>query len=299
MSIFAISLVVFSALLHAGWNVLGKSSSGSGYSFALGASFTPFLLLSPYLYWCFSVVGFTNVGIDFWWLLLLSCLGQAVYLVCVIKAYQQGDVGMMYPIIRALPVLMVGLGTVFIGQVLTVNAWVGFLILTLGCLLVPLRRVSEIRLKAYANIGVLWAFVAALGTTVYSIVDNEALHWLQHQTSGLTDKHIAIFYLGLQFLGTSTVIFIWLLISRNKHELNQATKYWKRSSIAGIMMGLTYGIVLYSMTLVDNVSYIVALRQVSIVFGLFLGIWLLNEKWYLVRGLGVLLVLVGLIVALV
>lgn len=299
MSIFAISLVVFSALLHAGWNVLGKSGSGSGYSFALVASFTPFLLLSPYLYWCFSIVGFSNVTLEFWALLLISCLGQAFYLVSVIKAYEHGDVGMMYPIVRALPVLMVGAGTVVIGQALTANAWVGFSILTLGCLLVPLRRLSEVRLSAYANVGVLWAIVAALGTTVYSIVDKEALNWLQSETSGLSAKYIAIFYLGLQFLGTSTVILCWLLLTNNKYELKKAKKYWKRSSIAGIMMALTYGIVLYSMTLVDNVSYIVALRQVSIVFGLFLGIWLLNEKWYFVRGFGVLLVSLGLVVALV
>ncbi len=299
MSIIAIVLVVFSALLHAGWNVLGKSGSGSGYSFALVASFTPFVLLSPYLVWCVSVIGLTNIHSDFLGLLLFSCIGQAIYLVSVIKAYEHGDVGMMYPIVRALPVLMVGLGTLMIGQAISANAWVGFVILTMGCLLVPLTTLLELKLSAYANIGVLWAVIAAMGTTLYSILDKEALNWLVLETSGLSSQHIAIFYLGMQFLGTSTVLLGWLLITKNKSELVNAKRYWKGSSIAGIMMGLTYGIVLYSMTLVENVSYIVALRQVSIVFGLVLGITILKERWYFIRGLGVSFIVAGLVVALV
>ncbi|MFA0337771.1 EamA family transporter [Vibrio breoganii] len=299
MSIIAIVLVVFSALLHAGWNVVGKSGSGSGYSFALVASLTPFILLSPYLVWCISAIGLTNITADFFWLLVFSCIGQAIYLVSVIKAYDHGDVGMMYPIVRALPVLMVGIGTLIVGQALSGNAWLGFSILTIGCLLVPLTTLRELKLSAYANIGVLWAVIAAMGTTLYSILDKEALNWLVLETSGLSSQQIAIFYLGMQFLGTSSVLLCWLVLTNNKSEIVNAKRHWKGSSIAGIMMGLTYGIVLYSMTLVENVSYIVALRQVSIVFGLALGITILNERWFLVRGLGVSLVVTGLVVALV
>ncbi|GEA50812.1 multidrug transporter [Vibrio inusitatus NBRC 102082] len=299
MSIIAVVLVVFSALLHAGWNVLGKSGSGSGYSFALVASLTPFILLSPYLVWCIHVIGITNINCDFIGLLVFSCIGQAIYLVSVIKAYEHGDVGMMYPIVRALPVLMVGLGTLMIGQAISVNAWVGFVILTMGCLLVPLTTLRDLKLSAYANIGVLWAVIAAMGTTLYSILDKEALNWLVLETSGLSSQHIAIFYLGMQFFGISTVLLCWLLLTNNHSEIVNAKRHWKGSSIAGVMMGLTYGIVLYAMTLVDNVSYIVALRQVSIVFGLALGIAILNERWYLLRGIGVSLVLIGLVVALV
>lgn len=63
-------------------------------------------------------------------------------------------------------------------------------------------------------------------------------------------------------------------------------------------MGLTYGIVLYAMTMVENVSYVVALRQVSIIFGVFMGMWFLKEPWLNSRILGVLLVCSGLVIAL-
>ncbi len=35
MDVLAIGLVVFSAVLHAGWNILGKSHAGSGVAFTM------------------------------------------------------------------------------------------------------------------------------------------------------------------------------------------------------------------------------------------------------------------------
>ncbi len=39
MDLLAIGLVVFSAVLHAGWNILGKSNSGSGLAFTILPAF--------------------------------------------------------------------------------------------------------------------------------------------------------------------------------------------------------------------------------------------------------------------
>ncbi|MGF1750057.1 multidrug transporter [Vibrio cionasavignyae] len=298
MALYAIILVVCSALLHAGWNILGKSNGGSGYSFTLGAALAPLILLSPYLLWCLAVIGVDNLSAKFWGLLLLSAIGQVIYLVGLLKAYNLGDIGVMYPIARALPVLMVGLGTVVIGQTLTVNAWFGFAVLTLGCLIIPMRHFTDLRLSSYANVGVFWALIAAIGTTIYSIVDKQTLSWIQLETDGLSSHQIAIFFLGMQFAAIAIVLITWLLLTGKRHELALTWQYRYRSATAGIMMALTYGMVLFAMTMVDNVSYVVALRQVSIIFGVLMGIWFLNEKWFYTRGVGVSLVLAGLIIAL-
>ncbi|MGV2987796.1 multidrug transporter [Vibrio sp. E150_011] len=298
MALYAMILVIGSALLHAGWNVLGKSNGGSGYSFTLGAALAPLVLLSPYLIWCLTVIGFENISMHFWGLLLLSAIGQVIYLVGLLKAYSLGDIGVMYPIARALPVLMVGLGTVAIGQTLSVNAWLGFAVLTIGCMIIPMRHFRDLRLSSYANVGVFWACIAAVGTTIYSIVDKQALSWLQHETTGLSQHQIAIFYLGIQFAAIALVLISWILITKQRHELRLTWQHRHRSAIAGIMMALTYGMVLFAMTMVDNVSYVVALRQVSIIFGVVMGIWFLKERWFYTRGVGVSLVLAGLIVAL-
>ena len=103
MDVLAIGLVVFSAVLHAGWNILGKSHAGSGVAFTMAASLSACLLLTPYLIWYLVTVGWATLPMAFWGLLLISGLAQMVYLVGLIVAYKHADVGVIYPIARAPP----------------------------------------------------------------------------------------------------------------------------------------------------------------------------------------------------
>ncbi|WP_052880024.1 multidrug transporter [Vibrio coralliirubri] len=299
MEFSAIVIVIISALLHAGWNVLGKSNQGSGSSFFLASGFAAAAILTPYLIWYVYSVGFANITLLFWQLLLLSGTCQIIYLIGLGIAYKQADIGVIYPMARALPVLMVGLGTVLIGYELSINQWLGFALITLGCLFVPLKQFSELRLKAYLNLGVLWALIAAIGTTGYSIIDKEALLLLEPlSTPSITNKHTAIFYLGIQFWAIVLPLSLWLLVSNQRIEFHNAWLLRKRATLAGIMMASTYGLVLFAMTMTENVSLVVALRQVSIIFGVVMGIYFLKEKWHATRGLGVTLIIAGLVISL-
>ncbi|MEZ9310230.1 multidrug transporter [Vibrio sp. 10N.286.49.F3] len=299
MEFSAIIIVIISALLHAGWNVLGKSNQGSGSSFFLASGFAAAAILTPYLVWYVYSVGFENITIPFWQLLFLSGICQIIYLIGLGIAYKQADIGVIYPMARALPVLMVGLGTVLIGYELSLNQWLGFALITLGCLFVPLKQFSELRLKAYLNLGVLWALIAAIGTTGYSIIDKEALLLLEPLSApSITNKHTAIFYLGIQFWAIVIPLSLWLLVSNQRIEFHNAWLLRKRATLAGIMMASTYGLVLFAMTITENVSLVVALRQVSIIFGVVMGLYFLKEKWYATRGVGVSLIIAGLVISL-
>ncbi|WP_172379229.1 multidrug transporter [Vibrio sp. Vb339] len=299
MEFSAIVIVIISALLHAGWNVLGKSNQGSGSSFFLASGFAAAAILTPYLIWYVYSVGFASITLLFWQLLLLSGICQIIYLIGLGIAYKQADIGVIYPMARALPVLMVGIGTVLIGYELSLNQWLGFALITLGCLFVPLKQFSELRLKAYLNLGVLWALIAAIGTTGYSIIDKEALLLLEPlSTPSITNKHTAIFYLGIQFWAIVLPLSLWLLVSNQRIEFHNAWLLRKRATLAGIMMASTYGLVLFAMTMTENVSLVVALRQVSIIFGVVMGIYFLKEKWHATRGVGVSLIIAGLVISL-
>ncbi|TKF03390.1 multidrug transporter [Vibrio kanaloae] len=299
MEFSAIIIVIISALLHAGWNVLGKSNQGSGSSFFLASGFAAAVILTPYLIWYVYSVGFANITIPFWQLLFLSGICQIIYLIGLGIAYKQADIGVIYPMARALPVLMVGLGTVLIGYELSLNQWIGFALITLGCLFVPLKQFSELRLKAYLNLGVLWALIAAIGTTGYSLIDKEALLLLEPlSTLSITNKHTAIFYLGIQFWAIVIPLSIWLLVTNQRVEFANAWILRKNATLAGIMMASTYGLVLFAMTMTENVSLVVALRQVSIIFGVVMGIYFLKEKWHMTRGVGVVFIIAGLVISL-
>ncbi|UGA53517.1 EamA family transporter [Vibrio sp. VB16] len=292
-------IIIVSAIMHAGWNVLGKSNSHSRMAFFLASSVTAALILTPYLIWFVVTVGIDALENDFWLLLISSGVFQMIYLLGLAYAYRQADISVIYPIARALPVLMVGFGTVLMGYSLSYNEWFGFILITAGCLFVPLSQFGELKLKAYLNFGVFWALFAAIGTTGYSIIDKEALADLNILVSiHFPSYYSAVFYLGIQYWAICASLCLWLLLSNNKQEFLIAWSIRKRSAVAGIMMSSTYGLVLFAMTMTDNVSYVVALRQISIVFGLGMGIYFLKEKWYLTRGVGVACITSGLIIAL-
>ncbi|MER2496948.1 EamA family transporter [Vibrio neptunius] len=296
MSVWAIFLVVISAFLHAGWNLLSKNNKASGPAFFLASSSAVALLLTPYVIWYIHQVGLTSFPNVFWQILLFSGIAQMIYLLGLGFAYKHADIGVIYPIARALPVLMVGAGTVALGYELSTLSWIGFSLITLGCLFAPLESFRQFHVNGYFNAGVCYALLAALGTTGYSILDKEALLVLESTFShALSDRSSAIFYLGIQFWSIAVCLVVYLLVTRRLEDFKQAWMIKKPSALAGTMMATTYGLVLYAMTMTDNVSYVVALRQLSIVFGMVFGIIWLSEKFLLTRFTGTTLILVGLV----
>ena len=195
--------------------------------------------------------------------------------------------------------MMVGALSMLLGNTLTHFQWLGFVLITLGCMLVPLTGFRQFTPRSYFNVGVLWALVAALGTTGYSVIDKEALLLLT-QAAGdvLGNSYSAIFYLGVQFWAMVLPVILWCVVTGNRQELQRAWKIRKAASMAGVMMASTYGLVLFAMTMTDNVSLVVALRQISIVMGLLMGVWFLAEKWHYTRGAGVVLILSGIVLTL-
>jgi len=296
MSVAAIILVVFSALLHASWNIIGKSNKGSVQAFFFMSAFCSALLLSPYLLWFYFQAGDGAFTAQFWGLLFISGLFQIIYLLALGFAYKKADVGMVYPMARALPVFLVGSLSFWMGQVLSPLQWLGFVLITIGCLFVPLQRFKQLGLNSYLNIGILWAAVAALGTAGYSMIDKMALSILAEQLHGIhNDQLIAIFYLGTQFWATALPLAFYFILRGQYQQFTEAWQIKKTACIAGLMMGLTYGLVLNAMLLTDNVSLVVALRQISIVFGLLMGLYWLKEKLYFTRMMGCGFILCGLL----
>ncbi|GAB2880274.1 DMT family transporter [Microbulbifer echini] len=229
-------------------------------------------------------------------MLLGSGFSQMVYMGGLALAYQRADIGLVYPIARALPVLLVALATVLLGQVLPWVAWMGMLLVTIGCLLVPLVYFRQWHWRVYWRADCAWALVAALGTVGYSLADKGALLYLEVALDGAVAPPVMAYgYLGLQFFACG----VWLLCSCmgrvGRAQLVQSLGDLKLGVVTGLMMGATYGLVLLAITMTDNVSYVVALRQLSIPLGVGFAIWLLNEPAHRPQLLGMGLVCAGLI----
>lgn len=293
MSVFAFVLVVLSAVIHASWNLLGKSRTPTPAFFCV-ASLGAGVLLVPVIW--VVLTSASPLPFSYWLLLTVSGFCQMVYMASLARAYQQADVGVVYPIARALPVLMVAAASTLLGQSMPILAWAGMVLVTLGCLMVPVVSFRRWHWRAYWHGGCLWALLAAIGTAGYSVLDNHALAVMTaHYQHAVSPMWIAFGYLGMQFIVTGLWLLLWCCSGSGRRQLRQGWQDRKVALLTGIMMGGTYGLVLLAMTLTENVSYVVALRQLSIPVGVGLGIWLLREPAHRPRLVGAGLVCLGLV----
>ncbi|OXY81372.1 EamA family transporter [Oceanimonas doudoroffii] len=276
MTPLALLLVLCSAALHALWNLLGKRVS-PGYAFFWLANLTQCLVLLPFGLWMLG----REQGLAFWGWLLASGLCQNLYMAALAAAYRQGDLSLAYPLARALPMLLVGLGGLALGQVITPAAGVGMALMLAGCLLLPVLSLRQWRVRQYLTPGCALALLAAVGTSGYSLIDAHAISLLRVWLDGLHGRQsLVLYYLWLQVMAVLVTSLPLLWWPRFRTGLMQTGR---RSAgpamLAGIMMGLTYSLVLWSLALASQVSYVVALRQLSIPLGVLLGIWLLGESY--------------------
>ena len=283
--------------MHAGWNLLGKSELPST-AFFLFANTVGFFILAPSAVMYPFALSFFSLKI--WTYVLLTGIFQAIYYAALAAAYRSGDMSVVYPLLRSIPVLSVAaITSVFgVGATLSGQGILGMVVVVFGCLLLPMKRLSEFRLSNYANKATLYSMIAATGTTGYSIIDDAALRALRENAGVISNiPEITAVYALHEGVSASLFLLILVLFGRRGREgFKQTTTRQKtRAAITGIIIYIAYTLVLISMSYVTNVSYVVAFRQLSIPIGASVAIVLLKEKAHVPKLAGTLLMFVGLI----
>ncbi|HZT41760.1 MAG TPA: EamA family transporter [Chthonomonadaceae bacterium] len=296
MTPIAITLILLSALLHAGWNLLGKRVQVSEVSFLI-ASVAGGLCLLPFT---------IGMGLPFgrfppvvWELLALAGACETLYYCSLARAYRSGDISLVYPLARAIPVLLVPLLAWAIGQGASLHAGtlLGFVLIVLGCLLLPLRRIRAFHLSRYADLCGLMALLAGIGTAGYTVAGDRALAVLRALPGHpFTPLSASLAYLQINTLTNfaGLLLVVPLLRDRRSPPLT-ATVRPGMAAFMGVVIYLSYGLVLLAMAYVTNVAYVAAFRQVSIPIGALLGMMLLREPRYHPRIAGLALITGGLI----
>jgi drug/metabolite transporter (DMT)-like permease len=297
MSILAIILVVMSAFMHAGWNLLSKSQHPSS-AFFLVASVAGALLLSPVLVLSWDTIAH-GISSQVWLLVTLAGFFMALYYIALAGAYRSGDISIAYPIARSAPVIVVTIVTLFLGRGDQVSnlCIAGIMLVVGGCFLIPLRKFNDFRLKNYLDMTCGLALLAAMGTSGYSLLDDEALRILRTTPQiAMGNTGVTLVYAFLESVMASVWLFLYVLASqKGRSEIKNLLLINKTNAVlAGLAIQVTYGIVLISMAFVNNVSYVVGFRQLSIPLGAALGIFVLKEKLYPPKLAGVITMFVGL-----
>ena len=269
--------VLCGAMLHASWNALVKSSGDKALDTAL-VTLLGAMVAFPLLLWA---------GVprpEAWPFIGASLVIHIGYYIALAGAYQHGDLGLTYPIMRGFAPLLVALGSsAFIGEAPTAAAWTGIIGITLGVALVGLAHPGE---TLHHRKALAFAFANAGIIAVYTIVDG----------LGVRASREALRYVMLLFVldGVSYPLLVWLRREPDgrREVLRYARQRWPVAALGGSASIGSYAIALWAMTRAP-VASVAALRETSVLFAALLGTWLLRERFGLQRAVGTGVIVAG------
>lgn len=254
MTPLVVVLVLAAAGLHAGWNVLLKTS-GDPLPTSTRALAASALLVTPGLLSVWFLTGHPSLPALGWLILVLSALAEAAYFVFLSRAYQAGDLSVVYPVARGTgPLVAVAAGLLILREHLGALELVGVVALLGG-----IWAVRKPKLDA----AVLPALVTGVFIGVYTTLDRVGVNlgspWLY---AGLLWGLMAVFLAAL---------------TRGRPLAPGAGENWRLSIAIGLMMATAYGFVLFALT-VAPVAIVAPLRESAIVLVTAWGVWRMKER---------------------
>jgi len=260
----AFALALASACLHAGWNTIAhRRLSGSSLVLRLPLVVAVFGLIPVAL----AEIGDRLIDGPIVLLLVATGLGQAFYYVGIRHAYASNEFSLVYPVSRAIPVLMLAIFDASRAHTVTPVTGAGMALVGLGCLLAPLASLADFRLRTYATRTTLWVFVIALGAVTSTIADKLAMERLP-QRLGVVARYSV-------WEATAALPFLWPA-TREPLSLRGPGMGWVVLS-AAFSIG-SYALVLVAYQYTAHTSIVAAIRQLSIPIGVGLASLLGGEK---------------------
>jgi uncharacterized membrane protein len=270
----AFSLALGAALLHATWNVLLAGARDSEAATAV-ATLCGVVLLAPV---ALLTGGVSDAALPF---AGASAVLHVAYLALLARAYQGGEVSVVYPVSRGTaPVLVLAFGAALLNEGASTAAVVGVLAVSAGVFLVGAgREIStyEAKLVQPPRRDLLFGFAIALTIAAYTLVDAEGVDHAQ-----------APAYLFL-LLAPSSVVYAGALALRGR-DLRAELR--PRALITGALIVGAYGSVLAALRLADAAP-VAAVRESSVVIAALLAAVFLHENVDRRRLSGALLVAAG------
>ena len=266
-------LILFAALLHAGWNLLLKveSNDASGTvmiiagSAVIGVIFLPFVPLPLRASWPY---------------LGASVVIHIFYFLVLLLAYRKGDMSLVYPLMRGLPPVLTAICASFVFQeTLSFRGWSGIALVSTGALVLTVDfRLSE----KFRIAPVALALLQAAIIVVYTLVDARGARLSGH----------ALSYTGWMLFLLALLFLMAMPLMEGPGAFLRLVKNWKKSIVGGSCTFASYGIALWVMSYAP-VALVAALRETSILFGTVFSVVILKEKITWARGASILMIMAG------
>jgi uncharacterized membrane protein len=283
VTVAALVLVFVSAVAHAVWNWLVKASPDkAGFLWWVQI---PGLLF--YLPIALFAAPRDPIPLEGWAAIVVSAVLHVFYTLALGAAYEAGDLSLVYPLARSAPLFVPLWAVAFLEERLTLAGASGIVLIVVGAYVLGLRRLDRAAMLApivaWRSPGYLWAVLTAFIISLYSIVDKYAVRYVDPL------RFMYLMEVGQFAMLTSVVI----PPRRARLGALVRTAPWT-SIVTGILRYGSYVLVLYAFTL-SQVSYVTAVRQVSILVGVGLGSLVLKEHAGAPRMAAAVLMLVGIL----
>lgn len=219
-------------------------------------------------------------------LLVVSAAVEALYFFSIAKAYNTGDLSLVYPLARGSSPLFLALwSTVFLGEALTPGGIGGMGLIAAGLYVINLPGLHAwiAPLQALRLPGPRWALLAGLCISLYTAIDRLGVRYLD------------------PLLYTYLVLWLtwaWLTLPTMRALgwgglLSEVRSSGWSSLLAGFTTLAAYAIVLVVMQAGTPAGYAGAVREISVVLGAAIGVLWLKERGTRMRLLGAALVALG------
>jgi drug/metabolite transporter (DMT)-like permease len=275
MTLASVGLILISAAIHVGWNLTTKSSSNPKVFSALKGLV---VLVAGTI--TFGLLGLRMVPPNILLIALASGIIHGIYVYGLSCAYEEGDLSLVYPVVRSSPAFVPVAAWLFLGESVSLRGVMGIAIVVACIFALQWRQLSSLSISGLRTLvtsrATLWSFVT-LGTVVtYSLVDKEGM--TQLKDSGALPPHLRdlVFFL---LMGSISNITIWIILIATGIRGVKAVLSceWKIILIAAVGMASSYNLILHVMQ-TEKISYIVTLRQSSILMATILGWLVLKER---------------------
>ena len=284
MNKIAIMLVVLSAVMHALRNFFTKKAYDK-QAFVWWYEVFGQLFFSP----VFAVVLFSE-GLELsisLYMVLVSGFVHFVYWYFLAKSLEKGDLSLVYPIMRSSPALVLVFSLTILGEDVSLFGGLGISLIVLGVYAINMKKikVSEFYkpiMAVRSDRATQFALLTLFSVAAYSVIDKIAVERM---------NTVAFAYL---YPWVSLLLYsVYIYRVKHRAELRKEWAVDKRIILAcGFLSIFGYFLILLAFT-IERVSYVVGLRQLSIVFAVLLGGQVLRERNRLIRFSAALVIFIG------
>lgn len=256
MELVHVAAALFSALLHAGWNAAIKASPRPTETMAAQMLLAAIIIIPGY-YW----TGLPALAAWPW--IATSTVLNIIAVVAMLKAYEIGGFGMVYPIMRAVSLLcVVPLSALIAGDAISPIGAVGVALIAGALAILSWGTGKD---SGFPRAALLWTILSGATLALYVMSD----------ARGVRASGSALAY-GFTASIANGIVMSW----RQRHlgsPLQHIASTWKVSLPASIASSASYLLILWVWS-VAPIAPSAALRDTSAVFAILIAIVWLKER---------------------